>query len=325
MIALWSLCLLASFAVILGYGVRQKLILVQRLDERDKLHFIAEAGVKKAIAEIKNTNGASQTNSALKDEWSNNIEAFSDIAVGNGKFNVCYNYIDDVSGAQTVWWGMVDEERKININKINIENMSVLKTLFRLVLNFDDTQAQELAASIIDWRDDDNLLSIEAGSAEDRYYMDLEYPYKAKNADFQVLEELLLVKGMTQDSFEKLKNYITVYGGGEININTASKIVLLSLGLNEPIVDNILAFRAGDDKIVGTSDDYVFNSSSEVVEKLNPVCNLTELDKGLLNALAVKSSNFLIRSVANLNNRQNTGETVCIVSWKGKILYWQES
>ena len=40
------------------------------------------------------------------------------------------------------------------------------------------------------------------------------------------LDELLLVNGMTKDIFERIKDYVTVWGSGMVNINTAGREVL---------------------------------------------------------------------------------------------------
>ncbi|MDP2767637.1 MAG: hypothetical protein Q8O41_09350, partial [Candidatus Methanoperedens sp.] len=83
-VALWSLCLLSSFAVILNYQIRQELVLANRLEQRGKLRLIAEAGVAKAIMELKND--PEKTYHSLGDSWSNNPGAFKDIQVGDGEF-----------------------------------------------------------------------------------------------------------------------------------------------------------------------------------------------------------------------------------------------
>lgn len=324
-ISLWSICLLTTFAVILGYGVRQKILLVQRFDERDKLHLIAEAGIKKAICQLNEQD--SDTYDALKDDWSNNIGVFKDINVGDGKFNICYNYIDAKSGMMETRWGLIDEERKININN---SDLAVLARLFRVILGGDEVQAQELAASIIDWRDGDSELSIPLGSAEDSYYRYLRYPYEAKDAEFQTLQEILLVKGMDNNIFEKIKDYITIYGNGRININTTSKEVLLALGLNEGIVDKILSFRLGEDEIIGTSDDNIFETTSNIVPKLSQSYHLNDSEIAQLSItveryLVTNSDYFMIRSLAKLNNRKNTNEVICVMNKSGKVLSWQES
>jgi len=322
---LWSLCLLSSFAIVLGYETRQKVTLVSRLDERDKLHFIAEAGIQRAILELNKEPGKAYD--ARNDLWGNNSAVFKGINIGDGSVDICYNNINEQSGLTETVFGLVDEERKININKADAK---VLERFFHCALGFDEVQAQELAASIVDWRDSDSELSIPLGSAEDYYYRGLAHPYEAKDGEFELLEELLLVNGMTHENFEKIRNYITIYGNGKININTAGKFVLLALGLNDDIVDKILSFRAGEDKLLGTPDDNVFDATANIVPKLSQFYDLSEAEVAQLSAaageyLAVNSNNFMARGIVRLNGRKNSGELVSVVNRKGKIFYWQES
>ncbi|MCM8782372.1 MAG: general secretion pathway protein GspK, partial [Candidatus Omnitrophica bacterium] len=278
-IALWSLCLLATFAVSLGIGVRQKLALVNRMDERDRLRFIGEGGIKKAIAYLKEE--PEKNYAALKDNWSNNPSIFKEINIGGGNFSLLYNYIAEPSGVLELRYGLIDEESKININKAS---QPVLERLFRLV-DFNETQAQELAAAIVDWRDTDSELSIPLGSAEDSYYRNLKYPYEAKDADFEVLDEILLVKGMDENIFEKIKNYITIYGSGKINVNTASKTVLLALGLSRDLADKIVSFRLGEDGIISTNDDNIFEAPSNIVPKLSQFFHLSDSEIASLSVI----------------------------------------
>ena len=325
-IALWSLCLLATFAVILGYEVRQKLTLIQRLDERDKLYLISEAGIKKAIVQIKKEKP--ENNFTLNNPLSNNASLFKDMEIDDGKANICYNYY--IEGEPARWetrYGVSDEESKININKISLP---VLDRLFRIVLGFGEIEASELAAAIIDWRDSDSELSIPAGSAEDPYYRNLDYPYEAKDADFEVLEEVTLVKGITEGIFRKIENYITIYGDGKVNINTASQPVFLALGLNREIVDKILNFRCGEDGLEGTLDDNVFDTQADIVPRLSQIYHLNDAEISQLSSISERyfvtnSEYFMIESVAKLNNKKNASTTTCVVDRSGKILSWQES
>ena len=55
----------------------------------------------------------------------------------------------------------------------------------------------------------------------------------------EVLDELLLVKGVTRDIFDKVKDRVTVYGTGQVNINTAGMRVLQSLGMSEELAEKI--------------------------------------------------------------------------------------
>ncbi len=323
-ITLWSLFLLTSFAVILGYEVRQELTLVKRLEARDALHYICEAGVKRAIVELKREPFKSYD--ALTDNWSNNVAAFKEVAIGNGQFSILYDDINEQPGRLETGYGLMDEERKININKVG---PIILERLFRIVLGLDEVGAQELAASIVDWRDNDSELSLPLGSAEDPYYRNLQYPYEAKDAEFEVLDEVLLVKGMDRDIFEKLKNYITIYGNGRVNINTASKITLLALGINEDIVDKILSFRKGQDGISATPDDNIFDTAANIIPKLSQFCQLGDSEIAQLSVvveqnLSTNSDNFMVRTIAKLDDR-NTARINCVINRSGKVLYWQES
>ncbi len=321
-VTLWAICLLTIFAVCLNDGARQKILIVKRLEERNKLRSIADAGIKKTIA------GFLNYPNRVKDMYlSNDAQGFKNVRVGEGTFSICYEYIDEMSGSKKITYGVVDEEQKININKVD---QMILRRLFRNALGLDDIQSQNLAASIVDWRDSDSELSIPFGSAEDSEYSFLKYSYEAKDFQFEVLEEMLLVKGMTREMFEKMKRYITIYGEGKININTAKRNVLLAFGLDKKIVDNIISFRAGSDGIEGTSDDNVFYSTSGVINSLNQYADLGEAETAQMNKFidnhAVDESNyFTIRSVAKLENKKNELEIISVVDINGNILYWKES
>lgn len=326
-IALWSLCTLSAFALILSYGVRQKIMLVKRLEERSQLQLIAEAGLMTGVTQLEKE--ISKPYDSLNDNWSNNPAAFKDVNVYGGKFNICYNYNDSPAGnfnqLPEERFGLIDEESKININKADLR---VLERLFKVVLNLDQLSAQELSASIVDWRDGDSELSIPLGSAENSYYTNLQYPYGIKNERFDILEEILLVKGMNRQIFKKIKDFITVYGNGKVNINTASKEVLTALGLRNSIVEKILSFRRAENNNSGEAD--FFESTSSILPRLSRRFSLSDSDLAQLSAvveqlLGVKSDNFMIRSVACLNNRKGALELISVVNRNGKILYYRES
>ena len=324
-IALWSLCLLVTYTVYLSYGVRQKIVLVQRLEERDKLHLVAEAGVKRTITEM--ANEFENASDFFEEDWNNYLYAFRDIGIGDGKFSICYEYVDKQSKIRKLEYGLRGEERKLNINKTEQE---VLKRFFNIMLDQDRMKAQELAAAIVDWRDSDSLLSIPFGSAEDYNYRNFQNPYEAKDMDFEILEELLLVKGVSADIFDSVKDYLTVYGSGKVNINTAAREVLLSLGLAKRIVDEIFLFRYGEDGMPFTVDDNVFEADSAITPQLSQFSRLSASEAALLSVavdkyLTTVSDIFEIRSVASLNNRKNSLVTRCVVNKSGKILRWRET
>ena len=79
-----------------------------------------------------------------------------------------------------------DEGSKININTANRDTLMKLPGM-----------NSDIAEAIIDWRDTDEQAG--AGGAESEYYQSLQPPYRCKNAPFETVEELLLVKGVTPD------------------------------------------------------------------------------------------------------------------------------
>ena len=124
----------------------------------------------------------------------------------------------------------------------------------------------EIVDAIIDWRDEDSKRETEG--AESTYYEDLEPPYSAKNAAFEKIEELLLVKGVSEDLLYAWKPYITIYGEGKININTANSHTLSYLDIDETLIDQIIEYRAGPDMIEGTEDDLFFSDEGSIAKNL---------------------------------------------------------
>jgi type II secretory pathway component PulK len=76
-----------------------------------------------------------------------------------------------------------DEASKLNLNTITSEMLQKLPRM-----------TPELAAAIVDWRDDDS--EVTEGGAEDDTYLRLRPPYKCKNARFESIEELRMVFGI---------------------------------------------------------------------------------------------------------------------------------
>lgn len=321
-IALWSLLFLASLSVILARAARQKLFFVQRLNERDQAHLAAEAGVKRAIVELMKAD-SSPGYCSLAEPWSNDPAAFKDVFVGAGLFNVCYNYTENqVSKTR---WGMVDEERKINLNAADA---AVLSRLFQVVLGVEETEASGLASCIIDWRDEDRELSSPYG-AEDVYYEGLSDAYEAKDAPFETLDELLLVKGMNPARFERLKEYLTIYGSGLLNVNTANREALIAVGLDGRLADIVLAFRRGPDDADGTLDDNVFDDPSAIPALISAFRHLGPEEIAMLSNVAAAhlttdSQYFMINSLAGRPQNKEMGSVVCVVDKKGKVLSWRE-
>lgn len=140
---------------------------------------------------------------------------------------------------------MVDESSKLNINLLKNKHGKLdrarIDQLLRLidVINKDIPDdlaiSHGLVPSIIDWVDNDDqvtylpFIKSKNIGAESNYYNRLKMPYACKDRQFDTIQELLLVKGMTAQTYTAIRDYITVYGDGKININCASRPVIESL------------------------------------------------------------------------------------------------
>ena len=338
-IVLWIIIILTILAVSVSVVASSQGFFARRYRNQITTYFIARAGIALCLAEL-NRDKEINAYDTLNEEWSNNAVLFSDRPVGSGFLSVTYEYSNQLKtisseGELTItntFYGMIDEERKININTASA---TVLEALFQDQASLTPSQAKEIADSIIDWRDTDDVKR--ENGAEGAYYQSLPSPYPCKNARFDILEELMLIKGVRPESLQTIRDFITVYGDGRVNINTASYPVLHALGVSEILAEKIIRCRTGSDEIEGTEDDEVFSQPSTIISTLNKKQTLTPEETNQINnlittnAIGVKSTYFQIISIgylADINTGEkdlkNSKKITCIINRNGKIVLWQE-
>ncbi len=120
----------------------------------------------------------------LDDPWSNDPDGFFEVPLGEGAFTLVHPVYDEKSVA--MHWGLEDEASKININSAPREVLLKLPGV-----------TEEIADSILDWRDPDSNPG--PNGAEGPYYEGQVPPYTCKNQPFETIEELLLVRGVTAE------------------------------------------------------------------------------------------------------------------------------
>ena len=100
----------------------------------------------------------------------------------------------------------LDEASKISLNRAS--EALLMRIVRRLVVGGNATegvsvkeerQVSEIVHAILDWRDPDDLENLNGAEAD--YYASLPRPYPIKNAPFDSVEELLLVRGVTPDLY----------------------------------------------------------------------------------------------------------------------------
>lgn len=321
-VTLLALALLTVFCVQLGHGVRQKLLFVGHLRARERLRLVTEAGVKAGIAVVK----------AVKSEEDNNLPDLSlgyDEGVfvmegGGENIPAGCSYSDEFCRVDVT---VTDEGGRINLNRAD---EGVIGALFQNAAGLDESAAMELAYCVVDWRDADFSYQHAQYGAEDKDYRGLSRPYEAKDSEFEILDELKLIKGMSDEIFEAVADDFTVYGSGQVNINAASTEVLSSLGFSDTLAGKILSFRLGDDSIAGTGDDNTFDKISEAAETLREFALLSvpeaaELDKLISKGILTTDSDYCrIKGVGKTEAGNVILEITAVIKDNGTILFWQE-
>ena len=243
-----------------------------------------------------------------------------------------------LGSAWTVKVKVIDEAGKIDINAAPVDVLANLKV-------FDSA----IIASILDWADPDDVPNPDG--AEDNFYSQLPKPYPCKNAPFEQVEELLLIKGISAglffgteeqdlakgsqdmggllfktplDPFEGLGQILTVHRTQRINANTAPAQVLQAIPyLQSETVEEILRIRSGPDGQERTADDEPFKT----MEDLLALPGLTEAEKITLLAVAsFSSNNFTVQIYVERSDKAfrrwykadlaRNEQTVKVLSWR---------
>jgi general secretion pathway protein K len=156
---------------------------------------------------------------------------------------------------------IVDEDAKINVNMGASNEIAHIRLARQLMGRMAPPQYSPLferpdstgnysdrlsiCSALIDWADpDEQLYSCDLTAApssnavEDGWYQLLSKPYRRKNAPYDSLEELHMVRGVTDDYWATFvdpdptnprKRELTVWGQGTINVNTANPLTLFAI------------------------------------------------------------------------------------------------
>jgi competence ComEA-like helix-hairpin-helix protein len=153
--------------------------------DRIQAHYLAVAGIEKAKALLyRDARDRSRISRNHTGQLYDSPEDFRDVTLGRGEFRVFHMAQPDAGGG--VVYGVQDEEARLNVNYASSESLSNI-----------DGMTPDIAASIVDWRDEDNQVS--PGGAEADYYTSLQPPYLPRNGPLQTVRELLMVRGVTRD------------------------------------------------------------------------------------------------------------------------------
>jgi general secretion pathway protein K len=157
--------------------------------------------------------------------------------------------VTDHSGRIQVNSLLQKHEEKWQVNEV--QKQVWLNLLSSEEYELTEEEAENIIEAIVDWIDE-NDDAIGFGGAENSYYQSLESPYSPRNGPMEFVEELLLVKDITDELFYGTEEYtglselITPWGrDGKININTADPLLLKALSdqIDLDMLDGMITYR----------------------------------------------------------------------------------
>jgi len=175
-VTIWVVLVLAGLALVFARSMRVAAIVAANHVASLEAECIAAGAAEYAMAKL--TTSAKEETSVLMDS-----QLYEAMQVGQGYFWILRPNLED---DREFDYGVTDEAGKINLNSASEEMLLRLPGM-----------TAELAASIIDWRDEDS--EITPGGAEDEYYLLLSEPYNCKNSAMETVGEILLIKGASEE------------------------------------------------------------------------------------------------------------------------------
>jgi general secretion pathway protein K len=230
----------------------------------------------------------------------------------------------------TVSMSIVDEDRKLDINKLFDEQRrepdeQYAAIITRLLSNIGLSPA--LVPILIDWLDPDSIES--DGGAEADYYLRLIPPYEPRNGQMPTIGDLRMLKGMDDLTFLRLSQYLTTMpiGSGPccVNANTASPEVLEAL---------LPELESDPDLVKQIVDVRSIRPFSQVTDLLN-LPGISAASEHFKRLVAVNSSYFLItaqgdfagarkRIYATFQTNQNSATSQTNQNGASMLMNWHE-
>jgi len=170
-VAMWVVLVLAGLVLVFGRSMRVEALTSANYVASQQAEAIARGGLEFVLAKIE------EDPSTVTDVLCEAIE------VGDGHFWILKS---DPTVDDTVTFGIADEAARINLNSASQDMLLKMPGM-----------TTELAAAILDWRDENSDVS--PNGAEREYYLLLDDPYDCKNGPLETVDELMLVRGATLD------------------------------------------------------------------------------------------------------------------------------
>ncbi len=208
---------------------------------------------------------------------------------------------------------ITDLEGRINLNGLVTlygNDPIIMERYRRLLVELGVNRPDLLIDTLIDWID--TFPTPMPQGAENAHYLSLSDPYQCKNGPLDTIEELAMVEGYSPELLEKLRPYVTAYGSKIVNVNTASREVLLALSssMDDTIVETLMTARQAKP----------FTALSQVKDLPGMDALSNSIWSSISSYIDVKSAHFQIESTGWVNDGRMTLQTV-VDKGNDKILF----
>lgn len=225
--ALFIMTLVAIVATAMSTRLQLDIYRTRLITNHDKLYLASQAVTFWAMSEL-----------------SNKENQFTQINRNKMVANFPKN-LESIDAQIKLSGGIYDLQARYNLNNlVNRKSLSSFVLLVNHVINLPQNDRINLALAIHDW-----VQNYDLSRGKDNYtsfYLAQQPPYYPSHQAFKSVSELRLVKDVSASLYLTLEPYVTVLPEATpININTAPKPVLLSLGngLNESQVNELIMAR----------------------------------------------------------------------------------
>ncbi len=342
-VSVWMLALLFLLTISLSRRASHELLFVKYSLQKMQTRYSAWAGFQYAVQLVRQ-DSLDETSKLADDFFACGVhlpegktpeDLFKNVALSHGSFDIRVKESKDENSKTS--YGLGDEDGKLNLNALNLQNYGVLKELL-MIVGVPEEEALRMAAAVLDWRDEDNepALGKARNQNEEGPFGWREQKLPAKNRPVDNLSELMFINGMTTEIYEKIHNFLTVFPRRaekmQINFATAPREVLLALSRTsagpatntgrddaDSLTAKIVSTRAGADRLEGTADDLPLIAKN---------LNLTTSEENILQTMShvqAKTSRFLsvhITGLAAASERKShidavvDRETLTVVLWR---------
>jgi general secretion pathway protein K len=203
---------------------------------------------------------------------------------------------------------LLAESGKFDINKVNPQQLEALLSNTGL----DEDRRKKLIGAILDWRDPDDLLSLDG--AEKKEYRDAGLKYGPRNKPFKTIEELQMVLGVDEQTYTLLEPMITVYSGqAQVNLKLATaKILKMLPNLDAELIDNFVISRLDSAKNAMPAPEFP-TTAGGILNAANPNDAITVVSEA---QMPDESSALVSVTIGKLENVFNQGSQFKTLKWQ---------